>query len=61
MNENEPTPPDAPNDPPPENRRDWEKIVARTIKFLAIALGMVSVGIILIVGLALGACFLSKR
>jgi hypothetical protein len=45
----------------PEKKRDRDQIAGKIMKTLAVIVTVAVVGVILVVGLALGACFFGKR
>jgi hypothetical protein len=49
------------DNPPEDPKPDWEGIVGKIIKGLGVLFAVAGLILILVVGLALGACFLGGR
>jgi hypothetical protein len=45
----------------PKKKRDWDRVAGRVMKTLTVIVTVAVVAVILVVGLALGACFFGKR
>jgi hypothetical protein len=45
----------------PKKGRDWDRIVGRIVKVLGVIFAVAGLVLVLVVGLALGACFLGNR